>query len=94
MLKGFAKECQALGANIFCEPCDVTNRLALSSALEKIRRTMAPLRGVFHAATVIEDALIVNLDISKAVAVLAPRISGARSIHTRTCVDSSPSRGS
>jgi phthiocerol/phenolphthiocerol synthesis type-I polyketide synthase C len=77
MLKGFAKECQALGANIFCEPCDVTNRLALSSALEKIRRTMAPLRGVFHAATVIEDALIVNLDVSKAVAVLAPKITAA-----------------
>ena len=73
----FREECQALGANIFCEPCDVTNRLALSSALEKIRRTMAPLSGVFHAATVIEDALIVNLDVSKAVAVLAPKITAA-----------------
>jgi len=38
---------------------------------------MAPLRGVFHAATVIEDALIVNLEVAKAAAVLAPKITAA-----------------
>ncbi|MFM8982337.1 MAG: SDR family NAD(P)-dependent oxidoreductase [Spartobacteria bacterium] len=75
--KKFLEECELAGAKIFSEPCDATDRAAVASALEKIRRTMAPLRGVFHAATVIDDALIVNMDVSVAAKVLAPKITAA-----------------
>lgn len=84
----FLEECQAAGAKIFCEPCDVADRPALGAALEKIRRSMPPLRGVFHAATVIEDALIVNLDVAKASAVLAPKITAAALLDELTRKDS------
>jgi NAD(P)-dependent dehydrogenase (short-subunit alcohol dehydrogenase family)/acyl carrier protein len=75
--KQFAEECRSKGIDLLDEPCDVTDKDSLGSALCKIRAEMPPLRGVFHAATVIDDALIMNLEPGKAEAVLSPKVTGA-----------------
>jgi phthiocerol/phenolphthiocerol synthesis type-I polyketide synthase C len=73
----FINFCREQGITILADPCDVTKEGSLSATLDKIRREMPPLRGVYHAATVIDDALIMNLDPAKAETVLAPKITGA-----------------
>jgi NAD(P)-dependent dehydrogenase (short-subunit alcohol dehydrogenase family)/acyl carrier protein len=73
----FVDECHATGVSLLADPCDVTNEQSLTAVLEKIRHKRPPLRGVFHAATVIDDALIMNLDPAKAESVLAPKLTGA-----------------
>jgi phthiocerol/phenolphthiocerol synthesis type-I polyketide synthase C len=73
----FIESCRQKGVTVLAEPCDVTSAASLSAALGKIRRDLPPLRGVFHAATVIDDALVINLEAKKAEAVLAPKVTGA-----------------
>ena len=69
------------------EPCDVTDESSLSAVLQKIRNQMLPLRGVFHAATVIDDALIMNLTPAQAESVLAPKVTGAALLDRLTAGD-------
>jgi acyl carrier protein len=45
---------------------------------------MPPLRGIVHAAMVIEDALLRDLDLSQLHRVLAPKIRGAWELHEAT----------
>jgi NAD(P)-dependent dehydrogenase (short-subunit alcohol dehydrogenase family)/acyl carrier protein len=73
----FLAECQALGVNVLSDPCDVADHESLNAILAKVRRGMPPIRAVFHAATVIDDALIANLDPVKAEKVMAPKVAGA-----------------
>jgi NADPH:quinone reductase-like Zn-dependent oxidoreductase/acyl carrier protein len=56
---------------------DVSDGAALATVLEEIDRTMPPLKGVIHAAGVIQDAAIGNLTAAQVDAVLAPKVRGA-----------------
>jgi phthiocerol/phenolphthiocerol synthesis type-I polyketide synthase C len=64
--------------------CDVTERAALEAALTGLRATLPPLRGVVHAAAVIEDALIRDLSREQLHRVLAPKVAGALNLHEAT----------
>jgi NADPH:quinone reductase-like Zn-dependent oxidoreductase/acyl carrier protein len=73
----FVEECRRNGIVLLADPCDVTDKKSLGDILAKVRREMPPLRGVFHAATVIDDALIMNMEPAKVETVLAPKLTGA-----------------
>ena len=45
---------------------------------------MLPLKGVFHAAMVIDDALMANLDPERMDRVLIPKVKGAWNLHELT----------
>src|SRR5690606_20930296 len=63
--------------------CDVTDQGALADLLARLRKDR-PIRGVLHAAMVLDDALIHNLDGSRIDAVLAPKIAGADNLDRLT----------
>lgn len=86
--KKFVEECRSENILLMADPCDVTDHEALDRLLRRIRSEMPPLRGVFHAATVIEDALIINLELGKAKAVLEPKLTGASLLDSLTREDS------
>lgn len=71
------------GARVVVLTCDVTNRDALQSALSCPE--LLPIKGVFHAAMVIDDALMTNLDPDRMRRVLAPKIKGGWNLHELTC---------
>ena len=48
----------------------------VAALLADIDRTLPPLKGVFHAAMVLEDSLLVNLDRPLMRRVLAPKLNG------------------
>jgi NADPH:quinone reductase-like Zn-dependent oxidoreductase/NAD(P)-dependent dehydrogenase (short-subunit alcohol dehydrogenase family)/acyl carrier protein len=64
------------GARVDLVQCDVTNRTELETALGD-----RDLRGVIHAAAVIEDSLAFNLTAETLHKVLAPKILGAQHLH-------------
>lgn len=73
---------QAYGAQAIVIACDVADRESLAQALR--HKGLLPLKGVFHAAMVIDDALIGNLDPERMSCVLVPKIKGAWNLHELT----------
>lgn len=73
---------RALGAQVLIVACDVADRASLAAALG--RPDMLPLKGVFHAAMVIDDALMANLDPERMARVLIPKVKGAWNLHELT----------
>jgi phthiocerol/phenolphthiocerol synthesis type-I polyketide synthase C len=75
---------RAAGVAVHEVALDVTDKKALGNLLEKISRTMPPLRGIFHCAVVIDDAALGNMTASRFRRVLRPQILGARNLDRLT----------
>ena len=72
------------GVQIHAVACDVTDTVALSDLLGHINKSMQPLKGIVHAAMVIDDGLIRNMDAAQIKRVLAPKVLGALNLHQLT----------
>jgi len=78
---------EALGVTVAARACDVTDAQALERVLAEARQTLGPIRGIVHAATVIDDGLIRNLDESRIRHAMAPKLAGARHLDALTAND-------
>ncbi|THF70281.1 SDR family NAD(P)-dependent oxidoreductase [Deinococcus sp. Arct2-2] len=74
------------GLQITLEQADIADPDAVEALLERTRQ-LGPLRGVFHAAMVIDDALIEQLTPGRYTRVTAPKVLGAWNLHTHTRAD-------
>jgi len=63
---------------------DVADTEQLKNVLSEIQVTMPPLRGIVHAAMVIDDGIISRLDKSRYSSVTRPKILGAWNLHQQT----------
>lgn len=72
------------GVQVYATACDVTDINALTTLLQHIASTMPPLKGIVHAAMVIADGLIRNMDAAQIQRVLAPKVLGALHLHKLT----------
>lgn len=75
---------KAQGVSVEAAACDVADRDALAALLTRCRTEHPPLKGIIHAAAVIEDGLIRNLDDASITRVLTPKIEGARHLDALT----------
>ena len=82
--KELVADLAAKGAIVSTVQADIASESDLSRALSEIRNTMPPLRGIIHAAGVLEDRLLLNLDAESFYRVLAPKALGAWNLHTLT----------
>ncbi|MCW2314216.1 SDR family NAD(P)-dependent oxidoreductase [Rhodoferax antarcticus] len=73
---------EALGAQVQVLACDITDRAAVQRLLDDIRQVTPPLTGILHAAMVLDDALIANLNAKRMRQVLAPKMLGAWHLHS------------
>ncbi|MPZ57867.1 MAG: SDR family NAD(P)-dependent oxidoreductase [Rhizobiales bacterium] len=80
VLSDFAKR----GVKVLVETCDVGDRRAVEKLFEKMHTRMPPVAGVIHAAMVLEDALIANLDADQLNRVLRPKVKGAENLDIAT----------
>lgn len=71
------------GVAVQAVACDVTDRAALATLLAGIPGE-TPLRGIVHAAMVIDDALARNTDAARIERVLAPKLLGAQHLDALT----------
>lgn len=63
---------------------DVSDEAALRNALEKIKVSCPPVRGIFHCAGILDDGLLMNYDESRLKAVMASKAVGAWHLHQLT----------
>ncbi len=70
---------QGVTVNVFM--ADVSSRNELAAAIGGIRSTMPPVRGVLHAAGVLDDGLIENLTAERFCKVLRVKAGGAWHLH-------------
>ncbi|KGA02107.1 hypothetical protein KP05_08900 [Cobetia amphilecti] len=74
---------EAQGVNVHALACDVADDAALSKVFARFGKSansdgIAPLKGIIHAAAVIDDALIRHLDAERIQRVMTPKLEGAR----------------
>ena len=76
------RELERLGAAIHLASVDVADETQLRMYLEEFKREeWPPIRGVLHAAGVVEDRLLLQLDLSALQKVLRPKIIGSWLLH-------------
>ncbi|MBV7486182.1 type I polyketide synthase [Bordetella sp. BOR01] len=68
---------QARGVAVHAAACDVTDAEAVAALLRHIGDDMPPLKGIVHAAMVIDDGLVRSTTADQIQRVLAPKILGA-----------------
>ncbi len=71
------------GAQVTVADCDVTDRAAVEAMLKQIPGKF-PLKGVFHAAGLTDDAVITSLTPERLDAVLRVKVDGAWNLHELT----------
>ena len=65
-------------------PCDVSDLDAVEALVQRVTTTMPPLRGLFHAAGVLDDGAIVSQSTDRWERVAAPKVAGAWNLHQAT----------
>ena len=78
---------QAAGATVRAFAADVSQEADVARVLAEVRSTMAPLKGVLHAAMVLDDGPVHTLDKARLQRVLAPKLHGAWHLHRLTQTD-------
>ncbi|MEQ1515684.1 MAG: SDR family NAD(P)-dependent oxidoreductase, partial [Usitatibacteraceae bacterium] len=75
---------KAAGVSVLVAACDVTDETALAKLLSDVTGSMPPLRGIVHAAAVIEDSMIRNVTPEQLHRVLGPKILGTQYLDVLT----------
>ena len=80
VLEGFARS----GAEVRVFQTNVSDRASLSGMLAEVATSMPRLRGIFHAAGVLDDCVLMHVTERRFRTVLAPKVDGAWLLHTLT----------
>ncbi|MBA2682237.1 MAG: SDR family NAD(P)-dependent oxidoreductase, partial [Ktedonobacteraceae bacterium] len=75
------------GTKVQVQQADVADTAQLASVLASIRTNLPPLRGIFHAAGVLDDVLLVNMQPRHFQRVMEAKVQGAWHLHTLTQQD-------
>jgi NAD(P)-dependent dehydrogenase (short-subunit alcohol dehydrogenase family)/acyl carrier protein len=78
---------RAHGAEVIVASVDVTDRAQVKGFLDSMRAAGRVVRGVVHAAMVLQDTLIDQLDAATLDRVMAPKVRGAWHLHAETLAD-------
>ncbi len=75
------REMELAGARIIFSPCDVSRIEDVERVLSETAQTMPPVRGIFHAAGVLDDAVLLQQTGERFRAVMNPKAVGAWNLH-------------
>ena len=78
------QELESKGARVHIFSADVANEDQMESVLKEVRNSLAPLRGIIHAAGILDDAMLSQLNQDRLEQVMAPKVSGAWNLHRLT----------
>jgi len=79
------RELEALGTNVQTVGLDVGDVEGLAAFFESYRReNLPPIRGIVHAAGLIQDSLLLNLGSADFDAVMKPKVAGSWALHRLT----------
>ncbi|XXY19856.1 type I polyketide synthase [Sorangium sp. So ce216] len=72
------------GAQVRLFQADVSEHAQVDQMLRSLEQTMPPLRGVVHAAGILDDRTLLQLDADRFRRVMAPKMHGAWNLHALT----------
>ncbi|MFO0325151.1 MAG: SDR family NAD(P)-dependent oxidoreductase, partial [Burkholderiales bacterium] len=72
------------GVQVITRQCDVSDFQQVASLIDELEAKSLKLRGIVHAAMVIEDALCRNVTAAQLEKVLSPKVRGAKNLHLAT----------
>ena len=72
------------GAEVVIAQADVSDPAQLKHVFKEIEQNMPLLRGVVHAAGVLDDGSLLNLDMVRMKNVMAPKVNGTWNLHKAT----------
>ena len=72
------------GVHVHLFKADVSREDEMSGMLKRIASDMPPLRGIIHAAGIIDDAVLIRQDMDKFTKVMEPKLKGAWNLHALT----------
>ncbi|WP_438010608.1 type I polyketide synthase [Sorangium sp. So ce321] len=75
---------ESAGVEVTVARADVADPAELAALVRDVRARMPELRGVLHAAGVLEDGLLINQDMERFRKVFAPKVLGAWNLHAAT----------
>ena len=75
---------RAAGSEVIVARGDVARAGQVAAVVESIRASMPPLRGVVHAAGILDDGILARLDEGRLRDVMAPKVEGAWNLHALT----------
>ncbi|MBD3345685.1 MAG: SDR family NAD(P)-dependent oxidoreductase [Chitinivibrionales bacterium] len=73
-----------LGTRVKALAADVTDRNGIDEVMNEIKADFPPVRGIIHAAMVLDDKLIRDMDYESLDRVMAPKVKGAINLHEAT----------
>lgn len=72
------------GCRVLVLQADVADPQAVDLMMQEMASKMPPLRGVVHAAGVIDDAVVIRQEIDRFRKVMAPKVQGTWNLHAAT----------
>ncbi len=75
---------QAKDVRVRVEALDIADGKSAEALIPRLSREEAPLAGVIHAAMALDDAIIANMDETRLIKVLRPKIEGADNLDRLT----------
>ncbi|MEM9271461.1 MAG: amino acid adenylation domain-containing protein [Cyanobacteria bacterium P01_F01_bin.143] len=75
-------EMKRLGVQLVVAQADISNFQQITSVFNQIQQTLPPLKGIIHAAGIIDDGIVKNLNWDKFAKVLAPKVQGSWNLHS------------
>ncbi len=82
--RAFLAECRESGVDAACVAADVGDEQALCRALDAALESRPALRGVVHAAGMLDDAVVANLTAERITPVVRAKAGGAWNLHRYT----------
>jgi myxalamid-type polyketide synthase MxaE and MxaD len=78
---------RAAGAQVAVAQADVAEEEQVARVLDEIDHSMPSLRGVIHAAGILDDGILLQLDRERFDSVMAPKVKGAWNLHSLSLGD-------
>lgn len=82
--KAVVEKMKAKGINVMIAKADVSNKADLDRVFNEIKNTMPPLKGIQHAAMVLDDGSIPEIDYKRYMSVFIPKAVGCWLLHEAT----------
>ncbi|KZL51498.1 hypothetical protein A2T98_01895 [Nodularia spumigena CENA596] len=78
------QQIEETGTQVFVISADVSQPESVAQLLQKIKQNLPPLRGIIHAAGVLDDGVLLQQTWERFQLVTAPKIAGAWNLHQLT----------
>ncbi|MCC7360824.1 MAG: type I polyketide synthase, partial [Anaerolineales bacterium] len=75
---------EALNVQVLVLPADVADEAEVAAVLAQVSQALPPLRGIFHAAGVLDDGVLTRQTWPRFAEVLRPKLAGAWNLHRLT----------